>query len=126
MMNVSVGFCNPNPTPVQSAPAEEKVVESVQNPTTDKAINDIPETIPEKNAENLKKIKDIAQTSSVFKLLLTVCALLFLALLAFIGLKIYKKISDKKYIIETSPKETLATPKDFKSAINLFLGKTDD
>jgi len=87
---------------------------------------EIPETIPEKNYENLMKIKDSPKTSKAFNVIVSLVALIILGVLGFAGYKFYKKISTQNYIISSPPDETLETPKDFKTAINLFLEKTDD
>ena len=115
------GFCEP-----QGA-APNQALEIVQiDSVSQNNLNEIPDTIPEKNYENLKKIKDSATTSKIFNFLTTLVSIIFAIICLVGGFKLYKKWSNKGYIISAPPKETLATPKDFKSAINLFLGKTDD
>lgn len=84
----------------------------------------IPETIPEKNYENLMKIKD--STSKFPAGLLATIAGAVILLLSFKGYLAYKKFKNKSHIVSAPLTETLETPKDFKTAINLFLGKTDE
>ena len=100
--------------------SQEKVQESLP------VVNEVPETIPEKNYENLKKIKDSKAYSKTIKFLVNI----FIALLALLGAfgiyKFYTKRKNKTVIVDGTPKETLLTPNDLKSAINLFLGKTDE
>ena len=111
-------FCEPV---TQNVPATQQ--STVQTTETEEII---PETIPEKNYENLMKIKDSATTSKNFSVFIWILTGLTI-LLGLLGLfKFYRNWKEKNYIIETTPKETLATPKDFNSAINLFLGKTDE
>lgn len=114
VLGSGIAFCEPAVQP--EIPASEEQVIS----------GEIPETIPEKNAENLKKIKDSAFASKFVNgaaIILTISILVGLIILI---LKFYKKFSERTNIAEASPKETLATPDDFKTAINLFLEKTDE
>ena len=114
VLGSGIAFCEPAVQP--KIPASEEQVIS----------GEVPETIPEKNAENLKKIKDSAFASKFVNgaaIILTISILVGLIILI---LKFYKKFSERTNIAEASPKETLATPDDFKTAINLFLEKTDE
>ena len=91
-----------------------------------KVVEETPDTIPEKNYENMVKIIDTATDSKTFAILIFAASLGLLALILFGGYKIYKKHKEQGYIVSAPPKETLESPKDFKTAINLFLGKTDE
>lgn len=109
-------------------PAEQQTVAeqpAVQETKTE-TLEDVPESIPEKNYENIKKIKDSALTS---KKIVPFAGGIFVIILLIILLsirRVRKNWNDKGYIVSAPPKETLESPKDFNTAINLFLGKTDE
>lgn len=84
------------------------------------------ETIPEKNYENLMKIKDSKAYSKVFNIVVSLLILALLIALVFGIYKFKKKFTERSVIIDKPSKETLVTPTDFKTTINLFLEKTDE
>lgn len=117
---------NISQTTSPNAPLSQTSSFDVAKDVSESVSENIPETIPEKNFENLKKFRDFAFNSNLFSIVIVILLLGVLAF-CFLGvLKLYRKISNKGYIVEAPPKETLASPKDFKSAINLFLGKNDE
>lgn len=120
---ISLGFCSTMMV-FSEPPVTENTVQQVTENT--QTLDEIPDSIPEKNYENLKKIKNSVTTSKTFLsmitfLILGVTGLIFIAFFRF-----YKKLKNNKQIVSAPLKETLETPKDFKTAINLFLGKTDE
>ncbi len=106
---VCVGLC--------SIPAYSTVEPVVQQQQT------VPETIPEKNMSSLKKIKD---KTSVFTIIFTLGGILILIGAARFFMMVYAVRSERKMLTSASPKDSLVSPKDFKTAINMFLEKTDD
>lgn len=87
----------------------------------------IPETIPEKNAGALTRIKKNGLKYGIFKFLLAMTGVTVSALAIFIGLKLYQKFILNKGVMpsKTAGSSEFETPKDFKEALNLFLDKTD-
>lgn len=87
-------------------------------------------TIPEKNLSTLSQIDHLEKKSfkyNLFKFFTAMFGVLVSALAIFFGLKVYKKFVFKN--MQPADKEdfekSLNSPKDFKEAINLFLGKTE-
>ena len=123
-------FAEPDTQSVEVPVVQETVAPADFGADTDSAVIEtdtiIPESIPEKNAENLKKIKDSAAVSKMVNIFAGIAGFIIVIFSTVIFFKIRRRIRDKKAIVEAAPKETLASPNDFKSAVNLFLGKTDD
>lgn len=126
VLSSGVAFCEPAVQPETSTNTVTEQVNDITADNTQNDINDVPETIPEKNIENLKKIKESPMASKFTGILFFILLAAALVILYIAGLKLYKRTIGKIQIADASPKETLASPEDFKSAINLFLGKTDD
>lgn len=109
--------------------AEQQIVQEqqvTQQTTTSETLEDVPETIPEKNYENLKKIKNSAQTYPLLIVFMTIIFIFILFLVVLSLYRYYRNVKIKGNIISAPPKETLESPKDFNTAITLFLGKTDE
>lgn len=113
---VTKSFCTPVLADNVPASTQEVVVDDTQ----------VPETIPEKNYENLMKIKDSIVSSKTISIIMALFCLAVIMGLGYYGYKLYRKRSSKGYVVSVPLNETLEVPKDFKTAISLFLGKTDE
>ena len=83
-------------------------------------LKEVPETIPEKNYENLKKIQTSKDYSKIFKRTIYSLTTIIIAIVFYFIYILYKRQKNKKTIVDGPPKETLLTPEDFKSAINAY------
>lgn len=84
-------------------------------------------SIPEKNLNQLQNIGKDTPENKFLKFIIAMIGVAISALAIYGGLKLYKKIMESKGIYVSNPNDerSLESPKDFKTAINLFLNKTD-
>lgn len=99
------------------------------NPSTEKAVNEAKDTLKfsQKNGYDLNNPEKMNFGYAVYKFLLAMLGVIVSAGAIFFGLKIYKKFILKNDIKSdiVDYNNSLTSPKDFKEAINIFLGKTD-
>ena len=112
--------------PVQPAEQQPITEQPAVGETKTETLEDIPESIPEKNYENIKKIKESALTLKPIVIFAAGTFVIVLLIIFIFMRRGTKRWNDKGYIVSAPPKETLESPKDFNTAINLFLGKTDE
>lgn len=90
-------------------------------------VDDAPQSIPEKNINTLKNMDKNSAKYKVFKFFISMLGVVISALAIYGGLKLYKTIISRASLFPKQPKydNTLETPTDFKTAINMFLKKTE-
>ena len=107
----------------QQAPAAPKFDKEFQSVNS----GEPPMSIPEKNMNQLKNIGQNTPQNKFLKFVIAMFGVLISGLAVYGGLKLYKSFIMKKNSLNINPNDDriLESPKDFKTAINIFLNKTD-
>ncbi len=105
----------------------QQVSQQTENNKKPVRIDDAPQSIPEKNIQTLKTMDKNSTKYKVFKFFVSMLGVAISALAIYGGLKLYKTIISRASLFPKEPKydNTLETPTDFKTAINMFLKKTE-
>ena len=122
-----------NNVPKQEASATSQQL--IKEPAKDNSVSTlaktkisvVPMSIPEKNLNQLKNIGQNTPQNKFLKFIIAMIGVIFSGFAIYGGLKIYKNLILQKNscIINPNDERSLESPKDFKTAINIFLKKTD-
>lgn len=126
--NLSQQTSQKTPAPAVSDGAKSSTINtSAESKTEVLDSSSAPKSIPEKNMDRLKDIGKNGSKNGFLRFFIAMSGVAISSLAIYGGLKLYKKISLQKNMFVSNPNDerSLETPKDFKSAINLFLNKTD-
>lgn len=107
--------------------ASQQVLQQTVNDKKNEQVDDAPQSIPEKNIHTLKTMDKNSTKYKVFKFFVSMLGVAISALAIYGGLKLYKTIISRASLFPKEPKydNTLETPTDFRTAINMFLKKTE-
>lgn len=129
------------PTTNQAAQPTNQAVQSSSNQMASSQVESVAEpqpvatksntnqvSIPEKNIDTIKNLKKDSAKLKIVKFFMAMFGVLISAVFIWLGLKLYKKYLQNRVLSSnnTTYGDSLETPKDFKSALNLFLEKTDE
>ncbi|MCQ2789659.1 MAG: hypothetical protein MJ229_04685 [bacterium] len=105
----------------------QQVPQQIVSDKKTEQVDDAPQSIPEKNINTLKNMDKNSTKYKVFKFFISMLGVVISVLAIYGGLKLYKTIISRASLFPKQPKydNTLETPTDFKTAINMFLKKTE-
>ena len=120
---------NNAPKSETSATSQQPIKKLAKNNSVSALTTKIPVqmSIPEKNLNQLKNIGQNTPQNKFLKFIIAMIGVIFSGFAIYGGLKIYKNLILQKNscIINPNDERSLESPKAFKTAINIFLKKTD-